>query len=109
MVYDVFEGFSDLDSILYLSSFNKKCSMADIRRGKLGRTATRGFGEVGTVLGTYLGYSTNGDTKGRRDLMTRITRFEHLNDEVNFGSREGFHGSGKEVVVVCLARDKFFM
>jgi hypothetical protein len=37
--------------------------MADIGRGKLGWTTSRGLGDVGAVFRTYIGYDSKRDTK----------------------------------------------
>ena len=108
LVYNVFENFGGLCSILYLASLHKKGCVMDIGRGKLGGTPTRRFGKVRAVFDTDLGYSTIGNTNGRGDVVARITRFEHLDDEIDFSSRKSFHGSGQEVVVVCLAKNQLF-
>jgi hypothetical protein len=50
LVGDVLKRFGDLNSILDLSRANKTLGIADIRGGKLGRSATSRLGKVREVF-----------------------------------------------------------
>ena len=49
LVGEVLKRFGHLDSIISLSNANKSNGMTNIGVRKLGRTTTRGFGEVGAM------------------------------------------------------------
>ena len=62
LVGDVLKRFGDLDSILNLSRANKMLGIADIRGGKLGRSATSGLGKVREVFRTKFANAGVADT-----------------------------------------------
>jgi hypothetical protein len=93
LVGDGFEGSGDLDSILCPLGGNEVEGMVDIFVCELAGPTTRGLWEVGTVLGTNLGYSKGANTLREFDFVHRIARDKKRDDVVSFVVCDGLHCS----------------
>ena len=106
LVGKVLERFGHLDGIISLSSANKSNGMTNVGVRKLGRTTTRGFGEIGAMSLAYPGYGRLGYTSERRDVIARMARIKEMKDVGSLRCKESFHdndGVVQVVVVDCLA------
>jgi hypothetical protein len=80
--------------------------MTNVGVRKLGRTTTRGFGEVGAMSEAYSGYGRCGYTSESRDVIARMARIKEMKDVGSLRCRESFHDDDSVVQVVvvdCLA------
>ena len=95
------EGFGDLDCIFCPSTSDEMDPMANIGRGKLGWTTTRGLLELRTVFGAKSGDSRGVDTHSGCNRVGRMACIKPSENSVFLGSREGSHDDSGGKQDVC--------